>query len=265
MGAKEGGGQTPANFASRMEARLQQKVVKQDQLNLEAISRKQIAADLRRHGLLSARGTKAGEHFNYASHVAERVASEQEKRAAGERKELLTKKKEIFRERLRKRTDFGSPGDDDSEGDEFEEEERPETFAALEAEMMQVLGRSTRASQTEDWTDVVDCATMMEKLMHGVRNKAKGAACALCVLRSGVKPVGADESRARSALAVLMMLEWCVPVCDSAFRNALAGERWVRRLVELARKDGSDKLLVRATVTQLLVNWHSWYGAGFGA
>ena len=36
----------------------------------------------------------------------------------------------------------------------------------LEAEMMQVLGRSTKASQTEDWTDVVDCATMMEKLMH---------------------------------------------------------------------------------------------------
>ena len=66
------------------------------------------------------------------------------------------------------RTDFGSPGDDDSENDEFEEEERPETFAALEAEMMQVLGRSTKASQTEDWTDVVDCATMMEKLMHQV-------------------------------------------------------------------------------------------------
>merc|ERR1719409_1311693 len=122
MGAKEGGGQTPANFASRMEARLQQKVVKQDQLNLEAISRKQIAADLRRHGLLSARGTKAGEHFNYASHVAERVATEQEKRAAGERRELLTKKKEIFRERLRKRQDVGSLGDDSADEDELEEE-----------------------------------------------------------------------------------------------------------------------------------------------
>ncbi len=32
------------------------------------------------------------------------------------------------------------------------------------------------------------------------------------------------------------MLEWCVPVCDSAFRQALAGERWLRRLVELARR-----------------------------
>ena len=98
---------TPSNFASRMEARLAQRDVKQDQLNLEAISKKQIAADLRRHGLLSARGTKAGEHFNYASHVAERVATEQEKRAAGERRELLTKK-EIFRERLRKRTGVGA-------------------------------------------------------------------------------------------------------------------------------------------------------------
>ena len=257
-------GSVPANFATRMEARLKQKVVQQEQLSMDTISKKQIAADLRRHGLLSARGTKAGEHFNYASHVAERVASEQEKRAAGERKELLTKKKEIFRERLRRRTDFNAPGgDDDSEGDDFEEEERPETFAALEAEMMQVLGRSTKASQTEDWTDVVDCATQMEKLMYQVRNKAKGAACALRVLRSGVKPVGADESRARSALAVLMMLEWCVPVCDSAFRTALAGERWVRRLIELARKDASDKLLVRATVMQLLINWQSWYGGGF--
>merc|ERR1719453_2204936 len=27
--------------------------------------------------------------------------------------------------------------------------------------------------------------------------------------------------------------------------------------------DASDKLLVRATVTQLLVNWNSWYGGGF--
>ena len=133
--------------------------------------------------------------------MAERVATEQEKRAAGERRELLTKKKQIFRERLRKRTDFGSPGHDDSDLDEDpEEEERPETFAALEAEMMQVLGRSTKASQTEDWADVVDCATQMEKLMHQVRNKSKGAACALRVLRSGIKPVNADESRARSAL-----------------------------------------------------------------
>ncbi len=37
----------------------------------------------------------------------------------------------------------------------------------------------------------------------------------------------------------------------------------MRRLIELARKDASDKLLVRATVMQLLVNWNSWYGGGF--
>ena len=52
------GSNSAANsFAARMEARLAQKAVKADQLNLEAISKKQIAADLRRHGLLSARGT----------------------------------------------------------------------------------------------------------------------------------------------------------------------------------------------------------------
>ena len=66
-------------------------------------------------------------------------------------------------------------------------------------------------------------------------------------------------------LAILMMMEWCVPVCDSSFRQALSGERWVRRLVEFARKDASEKLLVRATVSQLLVNWHFWYGTGFEA
>jgi hypothetical protein len=94
--------------------------------------------------------------------VAERVATEQEKRAAGERLEMLTKMKPIFRERLRKRSDHGMNHDDDSDNFEEEREERPETFAVLEAEMMQVLGRSTKASQTEDWTEVVDCATQME-------------------------------------------------------------------------------------------------------
>ena len=39
----------------------------------------------------------------------------------------------------------------------------------------------------------------------------------------------------------------------------------MRRLIELARKDGSEKMLVRATVTQLVVNWAQWYGGGFAA
>lgn len=52
-------------------------------------------------------------------------------------------------------------------------------------------------------------------------------------------------------------------MCDASFRQALSGERWVRRLVELARKDASAKGLVRASVSQLLVNWREWYGAAF--
>ena len=134
-------------------------------------------------------------------------------------------------------------------------------MAAVESEMIELLGRSTRAAQTEDWAEVVDCATAMEALMRSCRNKSNGAGLALRVLRGGIKAVGADESRARSALAILMILEWCVPVCDAAFRQALSGERWVRRLVELARKDASEKMLVRATVTQLIINWDAWCAA----
>ena len=109
-------------------------------------------------------------------------------------------------------------------------------MAAVEAEMVAVLGRSSRASQTEGWAEVVDCATRMEELMAGCRKKSNGSACALRVLRSGLKTVGGDEGRARTALAVMMVVEWCVQQCDASFRHALGGERWVRRLVELARR-----------------------------
>ena len=106
-------------------------------------------------------------------------------------------------------------GDDDSdegeEGDGEEEEDREDVMAAVEAEMVAVLGRSSRAAQTEDWAEVVDCATRMEELMAGCRKKSNGSACALRVLRSGLKTVGSDEGRARSALAVMMVAEWCVP------------------------------------------------------
>ncbi|KAL1529784.1 hypothetical protein AB1Y20_000718 [Prymnesium parvum] len=261
-----GGGQEthrPAQFVSRMQARLEQQQAKIEALNLEEINKKQSAADLRRNGLLSARGTKAGDHFNYASHVAERVTSEQEKRAAGERRELLQKKKQLFRERLKKRGTGGALEEEENSDMDEPPEDTPEALAAVESEMMQVLGRSTSAAQTENWAVVVDCATQMEGLMQSCHNKSKGSAAALRVLRSGMKRVGSDESRASSVLAILMMMEWCVPVCDSSFRQALAGERWIRRLVELARRDSSERMLVRATVTQLLVNWKFWYGSGF--
>ena len=79
-------------------------------------------------------------------------------------------------------------------------------------EMMQVLGRSTKASQTEDWTDVVDCATQMEKLMYTVRNKGKGAACALRLTCS--RPlIGGVQVRMLAIVTVmavaLMASSWC--------------------------------------------------------
>ena len=51
----------------------------------------------------------------------------------------------------------------------------------------QVLGRASRAAQAEGWAEVVDCAASMEQLMAGCRKKSNGSACALRVLRSGLK------------------------------------------------------------------------------
>lgn len=249
-------------FEQRMEARLREKQKKASQLNLEGISRKQTEAELRRNGLLSARGSKAGEHFVHSGEVAVRVISEQERRATGERREHLLKKKALFRERLNRRRaevdDWQGEDDEGEEESDDEGEDSAETMAAVESELFELLGRSTRAAQTEDWDEVVECATQVEGLICSLRNRAAGAGLALRVLRSGLKLVNSDEGRARSALAVLMMLEWCVPVCDDAFRQGLAGERWMRRMVELARKDSTEKGLVRSTVLQLIVSWAEW-------
>ena len=269
-GGGGGGAATPRTAAKsalqkRMEQRLKQKERRTGELTKEDMERKQTEADLRRNGLLSARGGKAGDHFIHAAEVAMSATSEKEKRATGERKDLLQKKKALFRERLAQRKRSGNADDDSDEDEEGEgeaEEDREEVMAAVEAEMVAVLGRSSRAAQTEGWAEVVDCATRMEELMAGCRKKANGSACALRVLRSGLKTVGGDEGRARSALAVMMVVEWCVQQCDASFRHALGGERWVRRLVELARRDETEQQLVRTTVTQLLVNWRTWYSGG---
>lgn len=73
------GAETKRNskFASRMAERLAQRAVKERRVDREDLNRKQSEADERRNGLLTARGTRAGDHFAYASHVAERVTSEQ--------------------------------------------------------------------------------------------------------------------------------------------------------------------------------------------
>ena len=60
---------------------------------------------------------------------------------------------------------------------------------------------------------MIDAATKMEQLMQkssGLR-RSTGAGILLRVLRQSLKTVGKDENRARSALAVLMIVEWCVP------------------------------------------------------
>ena len=53
------------------------------QVTQQTIDEKQDAADLRRHGLMSARGNRARDRFDHATYVAERVVSEQEKSADG--------------------------------------------------------------------------------------------------------------------------------------------------------------------------------------
>ena len=259
----------------KMEERLSRKKYKdKDQLKME-MEQRNTEAELRRGGLLSARGNKAGDAFIHAAEVAERATSEKEKRATGERRELLQKKKAIFRERLAQRNAEraarpSNPDDSDDVGSEEEGDDSEAAMAATEAEMTKVFGEALSKSQQEDWGKVVECATAFEELMNKCRNKSNASGVALRVFRSGVKTVGANEERARSALAVLMMIEWCVQQCDSSFRHALGGERWVRRLVELARKDETEQHLVRATVMQLLVNWSAWYegsaqGSGFEA
>ena len=116
-------------------------------------------------------------------------------------------------------------------------------MAAVEAEMLGVLGGANISSQREAWPEVIrrdasrtglltrtspqphtshpapptlqviDAATKMEQLMQkssGLR-RSTGAGILLRVLRQSLKTVGKDENRARSALAVLMIVEWCVP------------------------------------------------------
>lgn len=70
-----------------------------------------------------------------------RARAWQEKRAAGERRELLQKKKQLFRERLRKRGLVGELMAKDDEDEADEEDDSAEAIAAVETEMMQASGR----------------------------------------------------------------------------------------------------------------------------
>lgn len=188
--------------------------------------------------------------------------------------ELLQRKRAVLAERMQARA-----AADDADSEEEETEAAFDVDAAdggaedlLEAEsrMAEALAHGVSAAVGERWGVVVDAAVVFEELiMRGTYARAAGASAALRVLRNGMRNGSTDEGRARAVLAVLMVMEWCVPAVDPVFRRALAGDQWMRRLVDLARKDASEKRLVAAAVVQLLANWKEWYGRdaeckGFG-
>ena len=140
----------------------------------QTIDEKQDAADLRRHGLMSARGNRARDRFDHATYVAERVVSEQEKSADGARKDALQKKKQLFRERIRRRNEqrlaageeeIERDSDDSGDGGD-QQEDREEVVAAVEAEMLGVLGGANISSQREAWPEVIDGTRLGQGSSH---------------------------------------------------------------------------------------------------
>ena len=106
----------------------------------------------------------------------------------------------------------------------------------------------------------MDHGADLERLLGRCRAKVPSSAVAARVLlQSGLKTAATGEARTRSTLGVLMVLEWCVPTCHASFRQAVAGERWMRKLVDLCRKDATEQALVRQTIAQLIANWAAWY------
>ena len=105
----------------------------------------------------------------------------------------------------------------------------------------------------------MDHGADLERLLGRCRAKVPSSAVAARVLlQSGLKTAATGEARTRSTLGVLMVLEWCVPTCHASFRQAVAGERWMRKLVDLCRKDATEQALVRQTIAQLIANWAAW-------
>ena len=210
--------------------------------------------------------------------------------------DVLQKKREMFRERMakrkaaesgeaKKRENMWSEEDmfPDKEGDkerEWDDEESDDDadleddllggsddtseVAMVEGQVIEVIASAHGAAQREDWAEVLDCSARLED--HLSRAKAKVATCAAAariLLSTGLKHASgfSDEPRVRSTLGCLMLIEWCVPTCPDAFRQAIASDRWVRKLVDLCRKDTTDQALVRTTIMQLISNWASWYSS----
>jgi kinesin family member C2/C3 len=214
---------------------------------------------------------------------------------ASELPESLQKKRDLFRARMashkasqesreaikasraeregqwrRRREDEDEDEEEEEEEEEGEEEEFGEEDAdgseltMIESELFEIMGSANKSAQKEDWADVLDQSAKLEG--HLTRAKGKVAACATAarvLLNTGLRHSSdiTDEPRVRSILGCLMIVEWCVPTCPEAFRQAIASDRWVRKLVSLCGKDQSDQLLVRTTTMQLLANWAQWYGS----
>ena len=119
--------------------------------------------------------------------------------------------------------DLDDDNDDDGDGSEI---------AMIESHMLEIIASSQLAAQREDWSEVLDCSANLEDRLG--RAKGKVAACASAarvLLNTGLKHASgfSDEPRVRSTLGCLMLIEWCVPTCPDAFRQAVASDRWIRK------------------------------------
>ena len=73
-----------------------------------------------------------------------------------------------------------------------------------------------------------------------------------------MRPRASSRDLTASSCALARARRRCVPTCPDALRQAIAGERWTRKLVDLARRDTSDAALIRGTILQLVANWADW-------
>ena len=141
-------------------------------------------------------------------------------------------------------------------------------LALLESQVIGIVASVNLAAQKEDWWEVLDVSSQVESLLMRITGSKVGAcaATARILLNTGLKHSGgfADEPRVRSTIGCLMLVEWCVPTCPVAFRQNVASDRWIRKLVDLCRKDATEQQLVCSTVLQLIANWSSWYASATG-
>ena len=123
------------------------------------------------------------------------------------------------------RSTAGGDSDWDSDADDEDVGAEAEDVALVEAQTTELAGKAGLAAQREAWAEVMDCGIELEQLLKGRANPvACNVSSAKALLQAGLKSAARfkDEPRVRSALAVLMLLEWCVPTCHSAFRQVIA-------------------------------------------